>query len=259
MKRDRERSEEEDAFKDYKLTLPPTNKNKIKHPRLSEAGVIPKLGASLLLIGKSNSGKSVLLYNLLHDKRFYGDIFDKIFLFSATADVDDILEQLKLPEGQTFSNLVEAEKAIYRIMAHQSAEIEKHGNAGAKQFAMVFDDVIGDVRFLNSPAFTRSFIAPRHFNETTFLCSQHLRKVPKAARMQATWIALFPCSQSEMDTIIDEFCPAFLTKKQFQKMLEDVWGSRPYQFLSIHMRQPEEKRYRAGMGLLLDLNAYRQL
>ncbi len=244
---------------DYKLEMPPTQKQKIKHPKSAEQGVIPKLGSSLMIIGKSGSGKSVLLYNLLHDKRFYNGAFDRIFLFSATGDVDDILDQLNLEPGQIFTDLKEGIEGLKMIQNHQKHEIATHGNVKALQYALVFDDVIGDSHFITSPPFLRSFIAPRHHNETTFLCSQHLRVVPKKCRMQASWIALFPCSKSEMETITEEYCPSFLSKRSFERMLEDVWKSSPFQFLSIHMKQPEDKKYRMGMTQVLDLEAYRNL
>ena len=55
----------------YKIEPVPTSKDDIKHPPLSEAGVIPKLNSSTILVGKSGSGKSVLLHNLLTRKEFF--------------------------------------------------------------------------------------------------------------------------------------------------------------------------------------------
>lgn len=70
--------------KDYKIEPVRTSKDLIKHPALSEEMVIPKLCTSTILVGKSGSGKSVLLHNLMTRKEFFAGHFDKIFLISPT-------------------------------------------------------------------------------------------------------------------------------------------------------------------------------
>ena len=70
--------------RDYKIEPVKTSKDAIKHPALSEEGVIPKLCCSTVLVGKSGSGKSVLLHNLMTRKEFFHGHFDKIFLISPT-------------------------------------------------------------------------------------------------------------------------------------------------------------------------------
>ena len=78
-----------------------TSKDKIKQPDLAIKNIIPKLGSSIIFCGRSGSGKTTLLHNLLIDKRFYGKnkYFKHIFLFSPSAQVDDIQKELDLPEA----------------------------------------------------------------------------------------------------------------------------------------------------------------
>jgi hypothetical protein len=242
----------------YDMEVPKTAKDQIKHPKLAEDGVIPKLGSSFLVVGKSGSGKTVVICNLLKQKHFYGGSFDKVFLISATGDCDDILDVLKIPEDHVFSDLAEGAKAIELIQKHQATSIEKKGNEKADQIGIILDDCIGDSKFIQSAAFLKSFIASRHHNQTVFLATQHLRKVSKICRMQASCIILFPSSQSETDTIIEEFCPPGLYKHQFQVMLEDAWAE-PYQFISIHMKQPMATRYRKGLAEVYDLNLFKTI
>ena len=79
---------------DVKYTIEPvkTSKDEIESPKLAEAGVIPKINSSIIIVGKSGSGKSVLLHNLLTQKQFYNkyEYFDKIILISPTAEQDDV-------------------------------------------------------------------------------------------------------------------------------------------------------------------------
>ncbi len=242
--------------KAYTIHPPTTGKDDIKHPKLSKEGVIAKLGSSMMFIGNSGSGKSNLARNLLTRPEFYRDAFDKIFVISATGEVDDVLDEL---ECTTISDLKEGIKAIRAIQEHQTKEIAKHGNADAHQYALVLDDCIGDADFIKSAPFLRAFIAPRHHNITTFLCAQHLRKVPKVCRMQASVIYVFACSASECEVLHDEYCPPGLNRKQFDQLLQDTWNSAPFQFLSIYMKQPMKDRYRRGLAEVIDLNYYAHL
>lgn len=238
------------------MKVPKTDKNNIKHPKLAEAGVIPKLGSSLLFIATTGGGKTVLMENLLGEKEFYKGFFDKIFVVSPTAECDDIIKALKIPKNQVFTDMEEAVDALSMIHKHQEEEISKHGNAKAKQYAIVLDDCIGDHNLMTSSPLLKSFIASRHYNLTTFLASQHLRKIPKPARLQAKFVALFPNNAAETDTMCEEYCPPFMHKKQFKKMLEDVWNSEEYQFLSIHRGEPMATRYRRGLAMVINLRDY---
>jgi len=241
---------------EYKIEPPKTGKDKIKHPKLAEEGVIPKLGSSIILIGVTKSGKSVLLQNLLSRKEFYGNAFDQIFLISMAGD--DTLDSLDIPEECTFHDVKKAEAALKVIQTHQKTQIAKHGNHKASQFAIVLDDIIGESKFMKSSAVIQSFIANRHANETVFLCSQHLRSVPKVCRLQASFVCIFQCSRREQEVMIDEYCPPNLNAKQFTRLMEDVW-TEPFQFLTIHRLWPLKERYRVGLGQAIDLDYYRSL
>lgn len=240
----------------YKIKPPATGKDDIKHPKLALEGVIPKLGSSLLFIGASGSGKSVLMSNLLTRPEFYGKAFDKIFIISATGEVDDILDGV---DSVTISDLKEGVKAIQAIQDHQTGAIAEHGNAQAHQYGLVLDDCVGDNEFLKSAPFLKAFIAPRHHNLTTLLASQHLRKIPKVCRMQAAALYIFECSASECETLHDEYCPPGLNKRQFNQLLSDTWRSEPFQFLSIYMKKPMKERYRRGLAQVIDLDYYARL
>lgn len=240
----------------YEIVDVKTEKNKIKHPKLAEQGVIAKLGSSVLLVGVTKSGKTVLLHNLLTRAEFYGKSFDKVFVVSGAGDTT--LEDMDIPEEQQFSNLEKAAKALDAIHKHQKEQIKKHGAHKAHQFAIVLDDVIGNAKFMKSPEVIMSFIANRHHNETVFLCSQHLRSVPKVARLQAGFVCIFDCSAREQDIICEEYCPAGLTDKQFRTMIQDAW-LEPYQFLCINRFWPLKERYRVGLAQVLDLEYYKNL
>ena len=56
------------------------------------------------------------------------------------------------------SSLIWPIKALEKIEKHQEEEIKKKGSGGAQKFAIIFDDVVGHVKLMNSPEFIGAFI-----------------------------------------------------------------------------------------------------
>ena len=237
-----------------------TSKDKIKQPELSVKNIIPKLGSSIIFCGRSGSGKTTLLHNLLIDKRFYGKnkYFKHIFLFSPSAQVDDIQKELALPEACIFSDLVTAPDAIEKIYNHQMQLVKKMGADKAPQVCLIFDDCIGDVKFMKNKWVIKSFIASRHFNATTMLCAQHWSKVERVNRFQASQLYFWAMSQSALDLLADEFTPSGMTKKQFFLLVQDALAE-PYAFLGLNMKVPDDERYRINLDQIINLDYYKSL
>ena len=237
-----------------------TEKDRIKHPKLAchPMGIIPKLNSSLLLVGKSGSGKSTLLANLVSDKRFYGDkCFDLIFLISPTGEADDIQKSIKIPPSQIFTDIMaDGIPCLAAIQKHQEEDIKKVGAAKAKKILIIFDDVIGNEKFMREPAFVKSFIACRHYNCTTILCSQHFTRVPRVCRLQANYLAFFAVSNSEAELLAEEFAPPQMNTKQFMRLIDDTLKD-PYSFLGINLKQPWESRFRKNLNEVINLDYYR--
>ena len=198
--------------KDYDIRPVKTSKDAIVHPKLSEEGVIPKLNCSTVLIGRSGSGKTVLLHNLLTRKEFFHGHFDKTFLLSPTGETDDVQRSLNIPPSCVFTDLQEGIQCLDRIEKFQEAEIKKKGSAGAQKFAIVFDDCVGDTKFMNSPQFVGCFVKARHYNFSVFFCTQHWKKLPKICRMQASYLCFFQISNNEAECLTSEFSPPRMPK-----------------------------------------------
>ena len=220
----------------------PTKKDKIKQPELSKQDVIPRINSSILLIGHSGSGKTTLLANLLLRKDMYKNAFDDVYLISPTAKSDDIQKSLKLEDDHIIDDLSEAPAFIEELMEDQREDIENDGAHKAPLKAIVFDDVIGDKDLLSSQAFVKCFIAARHYNFTTFICSQSFKGVPRKCRLQANNVFFFRGSNSEMEAVLEDRSPPQMNKKQGMEMIEFA-TKEEYSFLHINMRKRFEERY----------------
>lgn len=232
-----------------------TKKDKIKQPPLAMKEnnmIIPPLGSSILISGKSGSGKSTLLANLITDKRFYKGYFKKIFLFSPTANGDDIQKQLNIPANHVFTDLDEAPELLEVIINAQKGSLEKTTADKAQQWAIIFDDVIGHVKFMNSKPFTQCFYQVRHICCTTFICTQHFNRVPRICRLQANFVMYFKGSMSETETLVEEFAPPGMHKNAFRQLVVDA-TSEGYDFLTINMKVGWDLRFRRNLGELIPL------
>jgi hypothetical protein len=253
-----------DTAHDLDIKEVPTSKDKIEQPELADDPkmYIPKLGFSVIVSGKSGSGKSTLVANLFTDSRFYGPSpekpngwFDKVFLFSPTANGDDVQKALNIPKNHVFTDLDEGIELLEVILDSQASKIEKAGSADkVAQFAILFDDIIGDTQFMTEKAFTRCFYQVRHVNCTTFICTQHFNRVPRVCRLQANFIFFFQGSQSEVETIVEEFAPPQYSKKEFRQLLTEATGKNKFDFLTINMKVGWDLRFRRNLNEFITLD-----
>jgi len=248
---------------DYAIANIETSKDKIEQPELAthENMYIPPLGSSVIISGKSGSGKSTLLANLMLDGRFYGPSeqkpkgwFEKIFLFSPTANGDDVQKSLNIPKKYVFTDLEDAPELLDVILNSQQEKLDKaEGADKVPQFAIIFDDVIGDTQFMNDKAFTRCFYQVRHVNCTTFICTQHFRKVPKICRLQANFVFFFQGSAAEVEVITEEYAPPMYTKNEFKLLVNEASGKR-HTFLTINNKVGWDKRFRRNLDEFITLS-----
>lgn len=246
--------------KKYEIKRIETEKDDIEHPLSAEEGIIPKLCTSMLFVGKSGSGKSTLLANMLMNKHFYNKhkSFKHIFLISPTGLSDDIQKSLKLPESHVVTDLEVAIPFLEKIYEHQSESVEKNGAKNTPQICVIFDDVVSNVKFMNSAIFIRTFVANRHSNITVMLCTQHFKRVPRIARLQSNTLYFFALSNSEIDLLVEEFAPPGMHKQDF-KFMVDVALRKPYDFLCINMKKPWASRFSRGLLETFDLDYFKRI
>lgn len=255
----------------FDLSIGPieTSKDRIEQPALAkhENMYIPPLGSSVVISGKSGSGKSTLLANLVLDGRFYGPSeakpngwFDKIFLFSPTANGDDVQKSLKIPKEHVFTDLDDAAELLDLILDSQQKELDASDGADeVAQYLIIFDDVIGHTKFMNEKAFTRCFYQVRHVNCTSIICTQHFMRVPKVCRLQANFVFFFAGSLAEVNMITDEYAPPMVSRNDFMNLVNDATNSKKFGFLTINNKVATEIRFRQNLSDIIPLPTRRSV
>ena len=89
----------------YKIEPIDTEKSKIPLKKCMKDGVIAKFPSSTVFSGRSGSGKSCLLMNMLTNKNLLKNYFHYTIVFSPTAGkYDDTYKALNLPEENFIEN-----------------------------------------------------------------------------------------------------------------------------------------------------------
>jgi hypothetical protein len=237
----------------------PTNKSKIVQRPLMKADIIPRHPSAVIFNGKSGSGKSNLMVNLLSRPEFYGKTnpkdkksgyFDVVFLFSPTANGgDDLVKFLEIPKKRIFTDFDKTK--LDRILDLQDSIVTDKGLDRSPKMLIIFEDIQSDSKFMNTKSFLRCFIQGRHMNVSTFLCGQSWTLTPRKCRLQANNIFFFPSANSEVEILLNEFCPPHCDKKDFAKVVK-YCTAKPYNFLSINMRVPPDQRYRHNLDVIVN-------
>lgn len=232
---------------DYKIRAVKTNKSDVPLRASMKNGTIEKYPCSTLISGRSGSGKSCLVSNLLSREEFYGGYYHTIALFSPTASMDDTYEGLNIPDDNIFTEFTE--DTINQFLAGRKAEIAKNGVKKTVQKSrclLIFDDIISDRHFLGSPVTLKLFAMLRHYLCSIMILTQSYNKIPRSLRLQANGVYIFPCSRSEVEVIKDELCPPHMTKKEFEAVLADA-TAEDYAFLHINNHAPNAKKIRKNI------------
>lgn len=236
-----------------------TNKAKIEQRKVMEEGIIPGHPSSVIMNGHSGSGKSNLMVNLLTRPEFYGKVngehyFNKIYMFSPTAgEMDDLCQHL-INYCDLASEDIHNEfdqELLLNILEEQAKLIKKKGIHKSPKVLLILDDIQSDKKFLRSKAIKRLFLMNRHYNTSTWLCGQSFNLTPRACRLQANNLFIFPMGGSEKKVLVDEFTPPGLNKKQFSALVDHA-TSKQYQFLHINRKQQTETRFRKNLNTILN-------
>lgn len=246
-------SEDEDPIEIKALK---TKKSNLPQSPYMEADIINKFPSLTLCIGRSGSGKSNVIANMLTKKEFMKDFFDEIYLFSPTAKSDDLVEHLKLKDENIIENL--NEEAVNKLNEIVDTNTEKIKNDGItktsknSKILIICDDCISERVFIKSNILSRLATAGRHALISTIICSQSYTKVPRVIRLQCQGLIVFPSSNDEIELLCEDLCPAGMSKKNFLELIKFATDER-YSFLFVnhHSKNPKEK-FRKKFGEIID-------
>lgn len=234
-----EEEEEDKEYDPYEIKVKKTNKDSLEQPESVENDIFPKLPMGCLIVGRSGSGKTQAMVNILTNDNLLGDVFDITYLFTDAKPDKELIKDLKLEKKYIINNFNEED--VKEIMDKAERTIDKNGFKESPKIMMVFDDILSNQKFLKSKTATKLATANRHFNISYIFCTQYFKKLMPVMRTNARYTIIFPSSMSEIEKIAEELTPARMSKKQFIQYLQYATKER-YSFMSINADSSEPLR-----------------
>ena len=173
----------ETEYNPYEIEVKKTNKDELDQPDSIKADIFPKLPMGCLIIGRSGSGKTQAMVNILTNDNLLGDYFDIVYLMTDAQPDKELIKDLKLEKKNIITDF--DEEKVKEIMDKAERTIKKDGFKNSPKIMMVFDDILSNQKFLKSKTATRLATANRHFNISYIFCSQYFKKLPPVMRCNA--------------------------------------------------------------------------
>ena len=218
---------------------------------------------NLLITAASNSGKSVLINNLLLKKKWrYLEEYSKIYLISPTIHMDNSYEILhKYIESQREMRYKKYRKLIKKGWKPQHIPRELYPDADKiiihdsydeeyikdildtkerdEKILLVIDDCVCELKKANQNSILeRVFLRERHNNVFCWISVQKYTKISPAIRINSPCYIFFKLSNKELQRVAEEL--AENSVEEFEQIYDLATKDR-FSFLYIDKRQ--EHRY----------------
>ena len=205
----------------------------------------------LLVVGKSQSGKSNIAVNLLlqEDTRLYKDVFqgEDIYIFSPSAKSDyklkTLIEEKEIPKENIFGGYDEdVIEALYELVKDEYEEAIQEGEKPIPKL-FIFDDMSagGSLKAKTNGIIAKIFMNGRHIMLSSLVTAQKFSDIPTSARENATGAIFFSCSNKQLELIENDF-NYMKTKNDFREMFRDA-TNEPYSFFVVNLSNPLDSRY----------------
>lgn len=223
-------------------------------PLLQKQKIIPCHNTgSVIITGAVKSGKSNLMAVLATDYRFYGDYYKKKnrFLFSPTAEFDDMAENMDIPkENRVSEDMIDALQNLY------DNQLEKVKAGKSEKLLVICDDLTSCKKFQRSPIFKKIFTTNRHINMMLWCAVHKYTGLIRVCRLQCAYIIFFNAPDSEIKALAEDHTPAGKSKKEMYEIVNYATKKSkdsPKPFLFINNCADHEDRYRRNFNEIIEL------
>lgn len=207
----------------------------VHDPVISIHKNIPSIPFNMSVFGKSSSGKTNMILNLLN---WYSKIFkNRTFIFTASRNGSLYSLESSL-KAKIFNELYndKGESIIDKIIEFQRERKEK--GKKLEHLLILFDDFITDQSFQKKNSiYTKLYSMARHFNISVITTAQQITQMPSTIRRLSWYDCVFKISNNaEKKLYITENCNA-IDKSESQ--FEEIYNSavkESFSFLYINKK-----------------------
>jgi len=234
----------------YSIKIPEGKKTNKEYPM---SDVFSNEFFAMFICAKRNSGKSVLIYNLLRNLMTRKTI---IIFVSPTCNIDSVCEKMKKEFGEKFIALDSLEEDIYdeneKFMGKGSVIVNLFNwidqSEKKHDYILCMDD---SAAYLKDESVSMLLKNGRHYKIKTILSSQYFNDLPRDCRTNIEYYALFRgIAIDKLEDLYDNININNLSFEEFSRMYSMVTKEK-YQFLFIDLVKLE---YRKGLNELVKWN-----
>ena len=194
------------------------------HQKLDEYDLTQFLNchSTNLIIGKPQSGKTNLLYQLFKSKHLLKNCYDKIFLFQPAQSRASMKDKLfdKIPDDQKFEEL------SIKNLDYVDDNLDQGNNC------LIFDDMTAYLKDNETRKKLKELVMNRrHKHLSIFFLVQTYFSVEKDIRKLFSNIFIFRVSKKEMENIFDEVIE---THKSYIPDITKLVFDKPYKYLFVN-------------------------
>jgi GTPase SAR1 family protein len=211
---------------------------------------LPKLPATILILGQCGSGKSSCLWSLMTKGFVYGkqkkSVFHELIVYLGTLDARSCFEKMPVENQLILTEFDPVAFDEYQddLKAHQLERLEK--GKPMMQTCIIFDDMFGANLMKKSKVGDASpleklTLTSRHESAATiFYCAQAYKNSgfsSPAVRANITTIILYKMARNEVRKIAEEYAENYEVD-EFIDHYDRIIAKKPYNFLVWDRRRP---------------------
>jgi len=233
--------------------IPSENKPIDKRIKALNYKTLPKLPATIMILGRCGSGKSSILYSLLKEGYTYGkqkkSVFDEAVVWLGTQDADHAFNKLPIKNSLVLHEFDpdDFEEYLDHLKNHQMEKLES--NKPPLNTLLIFDDYVGQSLMKRhkgkSSPLERLALTSRHeANCSIIFCSQVYKNTGfshPTIRNNTTTYVISQMTRPEIEKIAEELSQD-LTPEEFIQIYDEMMAKKPYNFMVIDMRRPLDQR-----------------
>jgi putative ribosome biogenesis GTPase RsgA len=216
--------------KEPKLLMPSFSVDTQLSKKLNEYDITRLMNKSnfSLFLGKSGSGKTLLMTSFLKPSALFKKVYHNVFLFmpsNSRNSMKDNFFDKNIPEDQIFDNVsYEDLLSVYDIAKENALE-----NFNT---LIIFDDT---QKYFKEKSIEKLLLHiinnRRHARISIWLCCQNYITIPKTIRQGLTDLFIFKINKTEMENIFNEQIEQF--KDNFMNIMKNVYD-KSHTFLYIN-------------------------
>lgn len=231
----------------------------MKFNKHSNSEYIPKHAFRMLIVGKSQSGKTYLVKEMLTKSDYYKGFYDHIIIFTKNTDQAHYKQIKNANQGRTQSvEVLEWNKAgaiflkeFLDMMKEERKENKVEGDDGDDDLtglpnALVLFDDIGRSSIYKMKSFTTLIDAGRHLNISTMFIAHTLKDVPSNFRKSFTDYILFDMGAHAIKEFYEMQATTLMQPREFAAFCEFIFKEQ-YKFLYTRtLAHVSKGRFRDG-------------